>query len=146
MVRYAAAVVCLLAVFGGGVRPAEAQYFGRNKVHYDRLDFRVLQTEHFDIHYYVKQQTAHEAGRMAERWYARFLQVLNHELPPRQPLILYDSSLSFRSTTFIPGFIGETTGGVTEGFRRRVVLPLAGPLAETDHVTGHELSMHSSTA
>ena len=35
--------------------------------------------------------------------------------------------------------IGEGTGGVTEGLKRRVVLPLAGTLAETDHVLGHEL-------
>ena len=35
--------------------------------------------------------------------------------------------------------IGEATGGVTEILKRRIVLPLAGPLAETDHVLGHEL-------
>ena len=27
---------------------ASAQYFGRNKVHYDQADVRVLATEHFD--------------------------------------------------------------------------------------------------
>ena len=32
--------------------PAHAQYFGRNKVQYERFDFRVLKTEHFDVHYY----------------------------------------------------------------------------------------------
>ncbi len=41
--------------------------------------------------------------------------------------------------TSIGGMIGEGTGGVTEGLKRRVVLPLAGTLAETDHVLGHEL-------
>ena len=39
----------------------------------------------------------------------------------------------------IRGEIGEGTGGVTESLRRRIVLPLAGPLADTDHVIGHEL-------
>jgi hypothetical protein len=39
-----ALAVCLcLAV------PASAQYFGRNKVQFKRLDFEVLKTEHFDI-------------------------------------------------------------------------------------------------
>jgi hypothetical protein len=33
----------------------------------------------------------------------------------------------------------EGTGGVTEPLRRRIVLPMAGPLADTDHVIGHEL-------
>jgi Tol biopolymer transport system component len=35
--------------------------------------------------------------------------------------------------------LGEGTGGVTEALQRRIVLPLAGPLAESDHVIGHEL-------
>src|ERR1051325_2827607 len=76
---------------------------------------------------------------MAERWYTRLSQVLGHQLTPHQPVILYASSPAFRGTTAIPGYIGETTGGVTEGLRRRVVIPLAGPMAETDHVLGHEL-------
>jgi hypothetical protein len=36
------------------------------------------------------------------------------------------------------------TGGVTEPLRRRIVLPLAGPLADTDHVIGHELGARLS--
>jgi len=76
---------------------------------------------------------------MAERWYARLSKVLNHELSSRQPVILYADHPDFRSTSVIPGHIGETTGGVTEGLRRRLVMPLAGPLAETDHVLGHEM-------
>ena len=44
-----------------------------------------------------------------------------------------------RQTNVIAGQIGEGTGGVTEGFKRRIVMPFAGSLAETDHVLGHEL-------
>lgn len=119
---------------------AQAQYFGQNKVRYETLDWRVLKTERFDIHYYTdRRETVEEFGRMAERWYERLSTLLEHHLPPNQPLIVYDSHTAFRGTTVIPGFIGETTGGVTEGLRRRVVMPMAGPLAETDHVLGHEL-------
>ena len=51
---------------------AEAQYFGRNKVQYDRFDFKVLKTEHFDIYYYTEEaDAAAQVGRMAERWYMR---------------------------------------------------------------------------
>jgi hypothetical protein len=35
--------------------------------------------------------------------------------------------------------LGEGTGGVTEGARRRVVMPMAATLGDTDHVLGHEL-------
>jgi hypothetical protein len=36
-----------LALFGS-LAPAEAQYFGRNKVQYGTFDFEELQTEHFE--------------------------------------------------------------------------------------------------
>lgn len=133
-----------LAILALGAGPltstAEAQYFGRNKVQYETFDFEVLETEHFDIYYYPSEREAVEqAARMAERWYARLSRVLNHELRGRQPLILYASHPDFQQTTALPGRIGEGTGGATEPLKRRIVLPLAGPLAETDHVIGHEL-------
>ena len=56
----------------------------------------------------------------------------------RQPLILYAAHPHFQQTNIL-GEIGEGTGGVTESNRRRVILPFAGGLAETDHVLGHEL-------
>src|SRR4051812_48292528 len=46
---------------------------------------------------------------------------------------------AFEQTSAIRGELGEGTGGVTEPVRRRIVLPLGGPLADTDHVIGHEL-------
>jgi Tol biopolymer transport system component len=119
---------------------AEAQYFGRNKVQYENFDFEVLKTDHFDIHYYPEAREAvEEAARMAERWYARLSRVFNHELRNRQIIILYADHPDFEQTTALLGTIGEGTGGVTEAFKRRVVLPMAGSLAETDHVLGHEL-------
>ena len=52
--------------------PAEAQYFGRNKVRYDDFDFRILETEHFDLYYYEGMETAvQDVARMSERWYDR---------------------------------------------------------------------------
>jgi Tol biopolymer transport system component len=130
----------LLLVIGLGIaRTADAQYFGRNKVQYEKFDFKVLQTEHFDIYFYPEEEAAVQlAARMAERWYTRLSTLLRHELNGRQPLILYASAPHFRQTNVVDG-IGEGTGGVTEGFKRRIVMPFAGGLAETDHVLGHEL-------
>ncbi len=120
--------------------PADAQYFGRNKVRYRRFDFRVLETAHFDIYFYPREREAAEiAGRLAERWYARLSRVFGHEFKHRQPIIFYAGHPHFEQTNAIPGELGEGTGGVTELIKRRVVLPFAGPLAETDHVLGHEL-------
>ncbi len=60
----------------------------------------------------------------------------SHQMQTRQPLILYASHPDFEQTNVVGGMIGEGTGGVTEGLKRRVVLPLAGSLQETDHVLG----------
>lgn len=122
------------------VLPAGAQYFGRNKVLYDRLDFKVIKTQHFDIFFYPQEQKAVEtAARLAERWYARLSRIFNHELKRRQPLVLYGSHPQFEQTTVTSEIIGEGTGGFTETLKRRIVLPFGGTLAETDHVIGHEL-------
>lgn len=132
-------VVCLVAGPPLSGR-AEAQYFGRNKVEYHDFDFRTLQTEHFDIYYYPREEQAvRDAARMAERWYARLSHVLDHRFSSRQPLILYGSHPEFSQTNVIAQFLDESIGGVTESVRRRIVLPFAPGLAETDHVLGHEI-------
>ena len=120
--------------------PANAQYFGRNTVQWDRLKFEVLKTDHFDVYYYPEEKLAAEqVGRMAERWYARLSTLLRHQMKERQPVILYASNSHFQQTNTLGGAPGEGTGGVTEAFKRRVVLPVGASLAETDHVLGHEL-------
>jgi hypothetical protein len=129
-----------LLVTWGVSAPAAAQYFGQNKVHYRSFDFQVLKTDHFDIYFYESEKPGIDiAARMAERWRVRLERLMKHELSGRQPLVLYGSHTDFEQTNVIGGAIGEGTGGVTESIRRRIVLPLAGPLADTDHVIGHEL-------
>jgi Tol biopolymer transport system component len=135
-------LVALIAVatLAASSSPASAQYFGQNKVQYRTFDFQVLKTEHFDIHYYPEEEAAaRDVARMAERWYARLSRVLGHQLSSRQPLILYASHPHFEQTNVIEGQLGEGTGGVTESLKRRVVMPVGGGPAETDHVLGHEL-------
>ncbi len=119
---------------------AHAQYFGRNKVQYQTFDWKVLKTDHFDLYYYESEkESAERASRIAERWYARLSQVMDHTLSSRQPLILYASHPDFEQTNAIEGDLDEGTGGVTEITKRRIVLPVGASLAETDHVIGHEL-------
>ncbi|HVA62814.1 MAG TPA: BamA/TamA family outer membrane protein [Terriglobales bacterium] len=131
---------CALGLWMASGSLLAAQYFGQNKVRHKTLHFQVLKTEHFDIYFYPEERPAvSEVGRMAERWYARLTQVLRHVLTTRQPLILYASHTDFEQSTAVPGLIGESVGGVTLSAGRKVVLPLAGPLKETDHVLGHEL-------
>ena len=119
---------------------AGAQYFGRNKVQYDADRVLVLATDHFDIYYSQEDGGAAAlAARMAERWHARLSVALQHTLRGRQPIVLYGSHRRFEQTNVHGGLIDESTGGFTDSRKRRIVLPFAASLADTDHVLGHEI-------
>src|SRR3954462_15571279 len=65
--RLPALSIVLLAL--AGVRTADAQYFGRNKVQYERFDWRILSSDHFDLYYYPSESLrVNDAGREEERW------------------------------------------------------------------------------
>ena len=139
--RVALLIVVSLCAALAGARAAAAQQFGRNKVEYQNFDFKVLDTAHFAVyHYSSEEDTARIAARLAERWYARLSQVLRHELRGRQALILYASQPEFAQTNVVASFLGEGIGGVTESARRRIVMPFAPTLAETDQILGHEIA------
>jgi Tol biopolymer transport system component len=135
----------MLALLGGlalSAAPTEAagQYFGRNKVQFDDFDFRVLQTDHFDWHYYPEEQEAvFDAARMGERWYERFARTFQHDFEQSKPVILYADHPDFQQTNTLSGTINGGTGGVTESLKNRVIMPLTGSYWDTDHVLGHEL-------
>jgi WD40-like Beta Propeller Repeat len=134
------AMTLAFALSGALSASLSAQYFGSNKVQYDRFDFQVLPTSHFDIYYYSDEAEATKiAARLAERWYARLSHVLDHTLTERPPIVLYASHAHFTQTTILPGNIPEGVGGFTDHQRGRVVLPFTAALGETDHVLGHEL-------
>lgn len=120
--------------------PVHGQEFGRNKVLWEDFDFEVLETEHFEIHYYPKgNPSAGYVARVAERWYARLSGFFDYELSEKKPLVIYKDHADFQQTMTTPGLIGEATGGFTEGIQNRVVLPLTGINGDNDHVIGHEL-------
>ena len=136
MRKIALAFTLLLSLFA---LSANAQYFGRNKVQWEHFHFKVLKTEHFDIYYYDREaDVINDVGRQAERWYERLSRVFNHSFT-RKPIVLYANPADFQQTTTTPELIGEGTGGFTDPFMNRVVLPLTGDYAENDHVLGHEL-------
>jgi hypothetical protein len=117
-----------------------AQYFGRNKVQYERFKFDVLRTKHFDLHYYDDERVAaRDAARMLERWNTRLSSLFTHPLSARKPIVLYADQPDFQQTNVIGDQLDESTGGVTESMLDRMVLPLTGSYAESDHVLGHEM-------
>ena len=133
-------VAAVAALVLGGAAPLAAQYFGQNKVQYRTFDFKVIQTEHFEVYFYEQERAAAlDAARMAERAYARLSRVLHHQFQSRKPIILYASSSDFQQTNVVGGEISEATGGVTEFFKHRMVLPFTGSYGELEHVLQHEM-------
>jgi len=118
----------------------QAQYFGRNKVEYKRFNFRVYETPHFTIYHYLQNDSLlQQMGQLCERWHTLHRRIFNITFTPRNPILIYQNEADFQQTTAISGIIGLGTGGVTEGLKNRVVIPLAASRAETSHVLGHEM-------
>ncbi len=138
LARAAAVVVPTLAVLAGVSRPADAQYFGRNKVNYQTFNFRTLKTPHFDVLYYpYEEEAARDGGRLAERWYARLSPFMRHTFQ-RKTIVFFSDQSDFQQNN-ITDIESEGTGGVTESFRQRVIMPFTGVYADNNHVLGHEL-------
>jgi Tol biopolymer transport system component len=135
--------VCTLLLLVAAPAPAAAQYyFGQNKVQYRTFDFQILKTEHFDIYFYPEAREAVlDAGRMAERSYQRLSRIFRHEYQERKPIILYASHSDFQQTNALGGESpGEGTGGVTDFFKQRIILPFTGSYDELQHVLQHEMT------
>ncbi|HET7563510.1 MAG TPA: BamA/TamA family outer membrane protein [Gemmatimonadaceae bacterium] len=128
----------LLAVVAAA--PLHAQeYFGKNQVQYKAFQWHILATEHFDVYYYPSErEAAMDAARMAERAYARLSRVFNHEFHERKPIMLFASAADFAQNN-VTGDLGEGVGGVTEPFRRRLLLPFTGDYASFEQVLTHEM-------
>ena len=137
--RHAAPLALVGALLCGLPLSATAQYFGRNKVQYEKFDFHIMRTPHFDLYFYPAESlVTHDAGRLAERWYARHSDSFRHTFD-RKSVVFYADQPDFQQTNVVGEALSEGTGGVTEGLRTRVVMPFTGIYADNDHVLGHEL-------
>jgi len=117
-----------------------AQYFGQNKMRYKSLKFKVYETPHFNLHYYLQNDSmVRWIAKDAEVWYELHQQVFRDTFSKKNPVILYSNHPEFQQTTAIQGEISVGTGGVTEAFKNRVVFPVMQINHQTRHVLGHEL-------
>lgn len=115
-------------------------YFGRNKVIYNQFDWRILQTEHFDIYYYPQMRELAEIGAAyAEESYLFLENKFNHSIHDRIPLIFYATHAHFQETNTISFLIPEGIGGFFEFLKGRVVVPANGSIADFKNVLRHEL-------
>ena len=129
--------LALMIVFSGAV---QAQYFGQNKMRYKKLNFKVYDTPHFNIYYYLENDSMMRwLAKESEVWYDMHQQVFQDTFARKNPIIFYNNHPEFQQTTAIRGDISVGTGGVTEAFKQRVIMPIMQINQQTRHVLGHEM-------
>lgn len=114
--------------------------FGKNKVQYDKFEWKYIQSENFDVYfhqggYYGAKFTAMEA----EKALKEIENTLSYSITKRIVFIVYGSHNLFEQTNVIDEFMSEGIGGVTELFKNRVVIPFEGDYQKFAHVIHHEL-------
>jgi len=131
-------VTCILSFLC--IHQAFGQYFGQNKMRYKKLNFKVKESPHFNFYTYLKNDSLlTRFMQESELWYELHQQVFRDTFLRKNPLILYNNHPDFQQTTAIGGEISIGTGGVTEGLKNRVVMPIMQINNQTRHVLGHEL-------
>jgi Tol biopolymer transport system component len=123
---------------------AQAQYFqfGKNRVQYNDFQWRYIQSEHFDIYYYSKQNYyfGEFAAKSLESAYKQISEDFRHQIAERIEVILYDSHNDFSQTNVVNLPIdAEGIGGVTDKYKNRVTVPFMGDFADFRHTLHHEL-------
>ncbi len=133
-------IILSLCFIMASIISVDAQYFGQNKPRYRSFDFKVKQTEHFEIYSYMKNpEMLKRLALQTEGWYNIHSRIFRDTFKHKNPLIFYNNHADFQQTNAISGAIGIGTGGVTEGFKNRVVMPVTFTTQQTNHVLGHEL-------
>lgn len=118
----------------------DAQYFGRNKPRYRTFDFKVKETQNFDIHHYSKNTDAiNRFSQQTELWHDMIQQVLKDTFYTPNPVIVYNNHAEFQQTNASGGIISVGTGGFTDFLKNRVVMPFTHSNQATNQVLGHEL-------
>ncbi|MEM9823226.1 MAG: basic secretory protein-like protein, partial [Bacteroidota bacterium] len=123
-----------------GIASVQAQYFGQNKVKYEKFDFEVLESPHFEFYHYLQNEPLlKEISQNTEHWHDLHQAVLLDTLDQKNPIVFYNDHADFQQTNTISGNISVGVGGVTEALKNRVIMPLTLSKQQTNHVLGHEL-------
>ncbi len=141
-IRWLGGAALTLAVLAGSAGAQSfAPYYGKNKVKYDKLDWQVYRSPHFEIYYYPEFEQ--ELGRIvsyAESAYERISNELKHEISFAIPMIVYKTFSEFAQTNLFPMEIPEGVLAFAEPVRTRLVLPIDEPPDKLMELITHELT------
>jgi len=116
-------------------------YFGKNRVHYDKFDWHIYKTDHFEIFYYPALEPHLErVAAAAESAYQRISGELKHDLAERVPLILFKTQSEFQMQNISGDELPEGVLAFAEPERNRMVLPIDEPPDQLYRLITHELT------
>src|SRR5437764_5304306 len=116
-------------------------YFGKNLIHYDKFDWHIYTTDHFEIYYYADTERHLErVAAYAESAYQKISADLKHDLPYKVPLLLFKPHSEFEQQNVAPGEAQEGVGAFAEPVQHRMVLPIDDPPDQLYGLITHELT------
>ncbi len=114
---------------------------GKNKVRWDKFEWKTYETPHFKISYYDRVEPALEkVASYAESAYDDIARQLNFQILEPVPMICYATHAEFEQTNIMVGFIPEGIGAFATPVRNRMVLPIDLPDRELQGLIQHELT------
>ena len=116
-------------------------YFGKNNIHYDKFEWHIYTTDHFEIYYYpaLEQHLERIAG-YAESAYQQISADLKHDLSFKVPMILFKTHSEFEQQNVAPGAAQEGVGAFAEPMQHRMLLPIDDPPDQLYGLITHELT------
>ncbi|MDZ4803249.1 MAG: ShlB/FhaC/HecB family hemolysin secretion/activation protein [Candidatus Eisenbacteria bacterium] len=136
----AALALAAFALLAPSKATAQAISFGKNKIRYDNFEWRVRESDHFDLYYYPQEESlAVIALAQAEKSYVELSVRWGFAVERRIPFIIYASHQAFEQTNITPGFLPEGVAGFTEFLKGRMVVPFNGSVSDFRGTIHHEL-------
>ncbi len=116
-------------------------YYGKNRVKYDKFEWHIYTTDHFEIYYYPElEEHLERVASYAESAYQQISADLRHDLAFIVPLLVYKTHSEFEQQNLMPGAIPEGVGAFAEPARNRIVLPIDEPPDGLYRLIVHELT------
>src|SRR5919201_4131443 len=147
--RWMVVAVLAAAVLAGHPGAARAQgtpfvpYFGKNLIHYDKFEWHIYTTDHFEIYYYPEMERHLERiAAYAESAYQKVSADLKHDLSFKVPLILFKTHSEFEQENVAPGEAQEGVGAFAEPLEHRMLMPIDDPPDLLYGLIVHELTHH----
>ncbi|HTR02065.1 MAG TPA: hypothetical protein VMN82_02630 [Thermoanaerobaculia bacterium] len=140
--------LALLVALGAAAASAQTpvispyyDYFGKNKIVYDKFNWKIYHSTHFAIYFYDRDEVSlQKVASYAESAYDEISRSLNFQIPKPINIIYYSTHSEFEQTNTLDSFIPEGIGAFALPTRNRMVLPVDLPDEKLEKLIAHELT------